>query len=215
MKTDRRSFLKLFGVSTAAVATAEGVEVVSSPDAPAQFEWDAHRPLFRHGTLFDVRPQSLYHRIDIPKNSMQACYQGFSTFRGMDNDLTITNMVRANCLPEPNSFQVQKFGIVFSPKTEPALRSAFLDRYMVRFAIAQKTYFEGPLSFIFSTVGEPDREKGFTTLPDIGLADISAVPLIISDEVTFRAEIIGTPIQTHGKLIFWIVLQGIMARAVQ
>lgn len=212
MKTDRRSFLRLFGASSALVATAEGLEKVHSPTAPAEFQ---QQRVSLPTDFYDVRPWSLYHRIDIPKNEMRMCYTGFAAYRGSDPDLTITNMQMANKLPMPNMFELRKLGIVFSPKTQPALRSAFVDRYEMRFSINQKSYWSGPLSFIFSDTGEPDQDRGFSTLPDIGLGDISEIPLIIADGCQFSAEIMGTPIYPCGKLTFWIVAQGLMARAIQ
>lgn len=228
IKTDRRSFLRLFGASTAAVATVEGIETVSSPSAPAEFKRDTEAATWRrNGGLFDVRPHVLYHRIDIPKNSMMGCYQGFSSHLGMPMadgscaDFSITNMHKPNALPMPMAFQVRKLGVVFSGNTEPQLRAAFLDRYVMSFRIDAKEFWKCPLSFMFSTVGEPERsERGpnpsiIATLPDKGMADIGEVPLIITDEVSFSAEIIGTSIRPSGRLRFWVVAEGLYARPIQ
>lgn len=225
MKTDRRSFLRLFGASTAAVATVEGIETVSAPTAPAEFQSDQN---FRgiagsdwacRAIAFEVRPEVLYQRIDIDKNAMPGRFDVFSISLGMPTgdgyaDYTVTNLQKPNCLPMPNAFQVRKLGVVFSPKSEPGLRSAFLDRYEMCFRVQQKTYWRAPLSFMFS-VGEPERQRGFTTLPDKGLADIGEIPLILTDEITFHAELYGKPIHPCGRLKFWVVAEGLMARAIQ
>ena len=238
MSTDRRSFLRLFGASTAAVATVEGIETVSSPTAPAEFAADTRfgnlqdrldrSDWKRNGRAFDVRPHIFYHRIDIEKNAMRGSYGGFSVSLGTpmpdgsNADMSVTNMQRPNSLPMPNAFLLRKLGVVFSPKTEPGLRSsAFLDRYVMSFRLDQKEYWKSPLSFMFSLAGEPERsERGenpslFATLPDKGLADVGEVPLVISDEVCFTAEVYGNPIQPCGRLRFWIVGEGLYARAVQ
>ncbi len=227
MKTDRRSFLRLFGASTAAVATVEGIETVSSPTAPAEFASDVRATRYRHGEAFDVRPHIMYHRIDIEKNSMRVSYQGFSAALGhplpdgSNADRSVTNMHVPNRLVQPEAFEILKLGVIFSPKTEPGLRSAFLSRYYLEFLVDCKVYSANPLAFMFSMDDGPERQQGlkdgtpFATLPDKGSVSIGEVPLIIIPEVHFHANLYGEPIQPCGKLSFWLIAQGLLARGIQ
>jgi hypothetical protein len=203
--------LKLFGVSTAAVATVEGIERVSDPSVkPLESALSGSAPF----SLFDVSADVLYSSVTINKNEMRGSYVLFSLPLGIeDATLADTNMYRANTIPMPNMFCIHRIGFVFSPKTEPGLRSAFCDRYVLQFMIGQKRYWCQPLAFCFSK-GEPDREKGFTTAPDIGMVELD-IPLILDVGMDFSAQLIGTPIQPCGKLKGWALLGGRHARAVQ
>ncbi len=57
MKTDRRSFLRLFGASTAAVATMEGVETVTDSTAPTMFAADVRGDSI-HSRFLALKQQS-------------------------------------------------------------------------------------------------------------------------------------------------------------
>jgi hypothetical protein len=213
MKQDRRSFLKLFGTSTAAVATLDGIEKVHDPTAEPRMPSDYLR------NMAEVNADVLYSAVTIPKNAMESEYHLFSQTIGMYSadgtrvTRADTNMQQSNTLPEPNRFCVKRIGFAFSPKTEPGLRSAFCDRYYLKVGICNKVYWQQPLSFCFGK-GEPDRDRGFTSQPDVHMVDLD-IPLILDMGVYFSAELIGDPIHPCGKLKGWALLGGLHARAVQ
>jgi len=219
MKQDRRSFLRLFGASSAAIATVDGIERVSDPTvkplAPERDNPLKFNPLtseYFHN--MEVTADVLYSCVNIAKNEMRECYNLFSQTIGMQATTPIdTNMVQSNKLPEPNRFCVQRIGFAFSPKTEPGLRSAFCDRYFLNVQIGSKRYWRQPLSFCFGK-GEPDRERGFATQADVHMVELE-IPLILDMGIFFSAELIGEPIHPCGKLKGWALLGGLHARGLQ
>lgn len=212
--TNRRSFLKVFGVSSAAVASVDGIERVADPAVKAlESAPSGSLPFPRSSYVYDVTSDVLYSAVDIEKNGMRERYDLFSDTISQSVTRAQTNMLRQNALPEPSMFCVKRIGFAFSPKTEPGLRSAFCDRYHLNFQIASKSYWRQPLSFCFGK-GEPDRERGFATAPDLHMVELE-LPLIIDMGMYFTAQVIGTPIQPCGKLRGWAVLGGLHARAIQ
>jgi hypothetical protein len=222
MKQGRRGFLKLFGVSSAAIAIAPSVanaepsvEVVMAPiQEPAPLSGVFLQPTrdYRHG--LDVQSGSLYSRLRIEPNSMLSRYQLFQEGMGEGCTLADTNMHIPGALIQPEMYCIKQIGFVFSPKTIPGLRSAFIDRYALSLHLGRKQYWEAPLSTVFS-VGEPDRdEKGFATLPDAGFATLE-IPLVIEAGLYFSLDLIGKPIHPCGKITGWGVFKGLHARGIQ
>jgi hypothetical protein len=223
MKQGRRGFLKLFGVSTAAIVAAPVaadsepvVEVIKSETSAPAVPGRNFEPYFdreRH-MVMDVRDEPLWSPLRIEPNSMQSRYKLFQD-TGQDG-LTLgdTNMLRPGTLPAPEMYCIKQIGFVFSPQTIPALRSAFIDRYAASLYLGRKRYWEAPLSTVFS-VAEPERDaKGFATLPDAGFATLE-IPLIIEHELYFCLDLIGKPIHPCGKIKGWGVFRGLHAVGIQ
>lgn len=208
---DRRDFVKLLGFGSAVVPTEVKGEIVPqtlSVSDPASLDriW------------WDIAEEWLYAGVQIPKNSMQSEYTLFQEVLGMPRldgtytDTTWTNMVRAGELPPPTVYGIQKIGVCFDPRTEPALRSTFVGRYVLTVWIGQKRYFRAPLSAMFS-VGEPSLEVNpvFPVKGAIGLE----LPIVIPSMMSFHVTLEGQPIQPHGRLKLWAYFVGRHARAVQ
>jgi hypothetical protein len=218
MNKDRRGFLKLFGLSTAAVAAVPAIgadptiEVVTA-DTPAITPnpfVPGRAPVFQ-GLEYCVRDEPLWSMVKIEPNSMRVRYQ---LFQQPGETMAESNMRMGGMLPMPEMYSIRQIGFVFSPQTIPALRSAFIDRYALALWLGRKTYWEAPLSTVFS-VGEPDRDKnGFATLPDAGFATLD-IPLVIEQSLFFCLELIGKPIHPCGKLKGWGVFRGLHAVGIQ
>ncbi len=220
-KQDRRGFLKLFGLSSAAIAAAPAVanaeptvEIVKADPPPLPEPPKGMGTMFRmpppyRQDMMNVVNEPLWSRVRIERNEMQAEYKLFGGPNHDDNDWAETNLSRANALLSPEMYAIQKIGFVFSPGTIPALRSAFIDRYMLTLWLGRKRYWEAPLSMCFS-IGEPDREKGFATLPDAGFVELD-IPLVIENELYFKLQLTGKPIHPCGKITAWGVFKGLHA----
>ena len=183
MNQGRRGFLKMFGVSTAAIVAAPitadaepTVEVVKTDEQIApKDDFNFLRPIHR-ADMMDVRDEPLWSSLRIEPNSMMERYSLFQQTAQDGFSLGETNMHIPGSLIQPEAYCIKEIGFVFSPKTIPALRSAFIDRYALELRIGQKRYWHAPLSTVFS-VGEPERDtKGFATLPDAGFASLE-IPL--------------------------------------
>jgi hypothetical protein len=210
---DRRDFLKLFGLSSAAVAIAEGsaseIEMVSAPSPvplPIVSQTAAFMKQSPHNT-YDVRDEPLYSVVHTERNAMKEDYRFFAC-SGQDT-LAETNLCQSNRLMNPEAYCVKQIGFVFSPLTLPALRSAFIDRYALSVGVGRKPYFTAPLALLFSVADvEPDRENGFAKFPDEGFVKLE-IPLIFAPGVYFWAQLIGKPIHPCGKLTGWAVFKGL------
>jgi hypothetical protein len=223
MKQDRRGFLKLFGLSTAAIVAAPvaadaepTVEVIKSESPAPEVAAHGFEPYFdrEHTMLMDVRDEPLWSALRIEPNSMRSRYKLFQDVGQDGLTLGDTNMLRPGALPAPEMYCIKQIGFVFSPKTIPGLRSAFIDRYALSLHLGRKRYWEAPLSTVFS-VAEPERdEKGFATLPDAGFATLE-IPLVIEQELYFSLEVIGKPIHPCGKILGWGVFRGLHAVGIQ
>ncbi len=238
MKQDRRGFLKLFGLTSAAFVAADAsasappVDIVTaapaelaampSPHSVQSFATlnRIHRPW--SPSVMDLRDEPLWGRVRIERNSMLDTYrifQGPNCGNG-GYDPSETNIDQPGSLLSPQAFCIKKIGFVFSPQTLPALRSAFIDRYALRLYLGQKRFWEAPLSMVFS-VGEPtpdnpgpDGNLGFQTLPDAGFVSL-AIPLILESGYYFNLELVGTPIHPCGKITAWGVFKGLHVVGIQ
>jgi hypothetical protein len=225
MKQGRRGFLKLFGVSTAAIVAAPTVidaeptvEVIKAepeiPEQPIEGTWRNPRLHDDPYMYLDVRDEPLWSQLRIEPNSMLGHYRLFQQTGADGLTRGETNMLEAGKLPAPEKYCIKQIGFVFSPKTIPGLRSAFIDRYALSLNLGRKRYWEAPLSTVFS-VAEPERDaKGFATLPDAGFATLE-IPLVIEHELYFSLELIGKPIHPCGKVLGWGVFKGLHAVGVQ
>lgn len=211
MKNDRRNFLKLFGVSTAAVAVAPAITNAEPTVEIVKNEAPLASPV---RDVLDVRDEPLWSQLRIERNAMKPQYILFQDQLSNEVTLAQTNMNIPGALIHPEMYCIKKIGFVFSPSTIPALRSAFIDRYTLELRLGRKRYWETPLSAVFS-VGEPERDgKGFATLPDAGFATLE-IPLVIEAGLYFCLEVAGKPIYPCGKLKAWAVFKGLHAVGIQ
>jgi hypothetical protein len=214
MEQDRRRFLKLFGVSTAAIAAAPAI--ANAEPIVEVLKAEAVSGLIPNYRLdmMDVRDEPLWSRLRVERNEMRESYSLFSgPDHSMREGLIDTNLDIPNALIQPEAYCIQKIGFVFSPSTIPVLRSAFIERYTLTVNLGRKRYWEAPLAMCFS-IGEPDREKGFATLPDDGFMSLE-IPLIIEAGLYFCLGVVGKPIHPCGKLTGWGVFKGLHAVGIQ
>lgn len=224
MKQGRRGFLKLFGVSTAAMVAAPvsadaepAIEVVEVAKAEPPLSSAGFGPYelgkIPNGYMLDVRDEPLWSQLRIEPNSMLSSYKLFQQ-AGAGCTYAETNMHIPGALINPEMYCIKQIGFVFSPQTIPALRSAFIDRYSLALYLGRKRYWEAPLSTVFS-VAEPERDaKGFATLPDAGFATLE-IPLVIEAGLYFSLDVIGKPIHPCGKILGWGVFRGLHAVGIQ
>ena len=213
MKRDRRDFLKIFGLSTAAVAlpeaSASDVQVVSAEPSPAPIS-HTHKFFQPHPepNPLDVRDEPAWSQLRVERNAMKEYYALFDCPHGAT--WAETSMLQANQFAPPEAYCVKKIGVVFSAASIPALRAAFIDRYMLMLIVGRKNYFSAPLSTLFSVAAEPqtETEQWFGVLPDAGFTELE-IPLILSGGTYFSVMLKGKPIHPCGTLKAWVVLKGL------
>ena len=205
MAVDRRSFLKVFGVSSAMVANVAGeTELLRQredmrppdPQTGGEHAWEAKRQF--HSTVSAV----LYDRLDIPKNGMEHTHSFFNGMYGTPNPRgpEETNVYGARKLDAPELFKVDAVGITFDPQMTEAHRNYILRNYALDLWIGQKTYCKVPLIEAFGQGSDPT--VNFKTLFRLD------IPLILSWEHSFYVSIIGKPPPVSPKLSMWAVLHG-------
>lgn len=213
MKTDRRSFLQIFGVGAAVVADGgalHATEIKDDPVAPLSPVDYSHHAFER--SKYDVVKCTLYSKLVIEKNSMRDEYALFD-YGYFDHpvngqpSLEDTNMDQAFRLSAPGVFRADRIGVMFSPVTVPALSRVFSERYAVQLWIGNKRYFESPVCAL-ATDDYAFAPKAF--------AELGEVPLIFDWQQHFRTQFTSArPLSVHGKITLWSVLDGYLARGVQ
>jgi hypothetical protein len=219
----RRGFLKLFGVGTAAVATLKGEEgfdkiTSSEPVVPADTI-----PNNRFNSYYmDVQSACLYSSLVLGKS--EPAHPSYDFFRYavgeyvpqdgqvVQAQMSDTNMFMSGRLGPPEAFLVKRIGLVFSPSSDPELRSKFIDNYSISLELGQKTYQRVPLSLVFSVadVGPKNCVLPYKTYFDL------KVPLVIDNQMSFRCVLLGNQnFNITGPLKMWAVLEGLHARGVQ
>lgn len=227
---DRRDFLKLFGLGTAAIATVDplpGAKAAAPGDAnmvvetipPAEISpvqaFQGSVEARAVPNLLQVCDAMLWSQLEVERNDMLETYSLFQEPLGLRRDLAKTNMEHAGMLPAPSMFCIKQIGFFFSAKTIPALRSAFVDRYVLSLTLGRKTYWQAPLASLFA-VRTPASEDAaeFASLPDAAFAALE-IPLIIGVGMNFKLEAIGSPMRPCGTLKGWGVFKGLLARGIQ
>jgi hypothetical protein len=249
MSEDRRSFLKMFGLSSAVVATisvSKGTEIetISDPDAkplarPLVAEGHYRLPLaegqntgFNHmdvvkGRLYSAQEfqfveSDKWHPAHRPPGSIGSCIQFFHYgpyvpwVPNNEQHATYmeTNLYRAKTLDLPEAFAVQRVGLVFSPMCDPEDRARFIDQSELEVWIGQKNYFRTPLAETFA-VGEPQGQAPFPEFPVKGMIDLTPLPLIIANQMSFYGQVITKPWEYTKKIRCWLVYEGLYARGAQ
>lgn len=230
MSADRRSFLKLFGITAAAIPVVsvkgESVEVVRDETVKPLATPNQPREAF-HGTTYqpcmmDVQRAQLYSAIEISSGEPSSRWSAFHYGLGQSTDRLIhgatiaeTNMCMAHCLPAPEAFCVQRVGVLFSPVCDPAERSSFIDHHALEMWIANKVYWRSPLADIFA-VGNRASESQFNPeFPVKAMANLEPLPLILESRMYFKAELSGSGFYPESPLRMWVVYDGMHARGVQ
>lgn len=170
---DRRRFLKMLGIGTAAapIAAAElrapaglgdyplahmpppaPVAPTSPPvlpDLPKRYPTPPNGSgrALDYMRFTDRRPWSLYCRQRSPAGAMShATYTFFNDPLSPTRDLGDTNMRRHGCLPIPQKFLIQKVFFLFCPTMTASDRDAMMDSYYFRLSVDSKCIAEGPLA---------------------------------------------------------------------
>lgn len=216
MSEGRRHFLKLFGLSSAAVAstTLDGEQFEKIEDKsiqPHKQELGSYIP-----NLMDVRRGQLYSALTVMPESFNKRHTFFRYGLGapnpyetpwaqMGSDITLadTNMERGSSLPPPCSFAVERIGMLFSPACDPVARSKFIERYSLSVWIGNKTVDEL----------EPNRVN--PKVPTSYMVDTTPLPLILQTAQQFHAELEGSPFYVESSLRMWCVFDGMHALGVQ
>jgi hypothetical protein len=223
MVDDRRNFLKLFGVTTAAVATADGLSLEKvEKNLPDPRRLDAVGDVGSWVDHLERISERLYSKIEIPENTMVTCHQAFhyaigSLFPAPSADGSVriaknydTNMRRANCLPPPLVYMLERIGVVFSPAVPPAARDHFAEWYNIEFRLGDKVYFSLPVAHlsrigldrdVLSTNG--GMERHFMPVK---------IPIIFDAFHHFEVSFLGEPLMNHPRIAAWAVFDGVMAR---
>jgi hypothetical protein len=215
VKHDRRDFLKVFGVSSAAVVGAAGMPEVIRADTGAPL---APPPLPGHHEdvkkwemrdYMSVVSGLLYDRIDIPKNGLKSQHTFFQSGWQQNHGPEYTNVMCQGRLDAPEMFKVCKVGVTFSPGISPELRDAIIRRYAVTLWLGQKYYFRAPMVEAFGPANS-DPTVDFKTLFTLDL------PLIIASDHNFWLDIsTSDPLPISPKVSLWGVLHGQHARGVE
>lgn len=226
----RRSFLRIFGLTGAAFATTAvdgtSIEIERDPDAVSIAE-RLKKQAIPHSSLIpnylDVQKGRLYSAFEIYPDPATEQTRIICFSYGVGNavpwktgyaDYADTNMQKAQELCAPESFAVERVGIVFSPICDPEDRSRFIDSSSVNVWIGMKNYFRRPTSECFGT-GEPVLKERFPEFPTAGMVDLSPLPLALFCQQSFHGEIETRPANYKSKIRGWLVYDGLHARGVQ
>ena len=216
----RRDFLKLFGVTAAAIpavsVAGETVEIHKDPSV---------EPLGnlakRYEDHFDVQRAQLYSALEItggrPRSQFRFFDYGLGTvldWKRGNATIADTNMSRAGCLCVPESFLVENVGVTFSPASDAKERSRFIEASVLTVWLQQKAYWRAPVASLFS-VGE--RRKASQINPEFPVSAIATldIPLILHPDMYFAVEIDAPKFYPEMPLRMWAVLEGKHARAFQ
>ena len=203
MSSDRRSFLKALGLTTAIVPHPETgrAEIVKAPDAPLI------NPT--HG-YSEVSEGYLYSGIDLGRNEMLNSYQLFlDTIGNPQHAWPHTNMMQPGVLPAPQAFAIERIGILFAPNVKPELAAAFAARYEIDLCVAEKLYFRRPLAALPLLKRMPDQ---------IGPAPLEwqlILPIVIPPRCCFWVHLRGEPMRPAAPIRLWATLHGRILRLTQ
>lgn len=214
--SDRRRFLKMFGVTTAAIGatTLNGTEIEKVTDQTVT-------PLVidpEH--IMDVRHEPLYSALVLDPGWPKERHQFFGYSLGMANPYATpwvsssdpyiryseTNMQMANRLSAPRLYCVKRIGVLFSPTSDRLDRVNFIENASLSLWMGQKRYWRGPLAMAHG-IGIMDRHSN---VPASAMAELD-VPLIITTEMRFYAELDVSQFQIKNRIKLWAVLDGLHA----
>jgi hypothetical protein len=207
----RRNFLKVFGLSTAALVSENGdaVTVIDSNVKPIENS-GAYNYLWQD--RYDVTPGCLYDHVRVERHTGPHRIQFFSDVEASSkkcyND---TNLVRNQQLEPTCMFAIKKLGITFGPQTSEAIRDAVVKRYALELWLSQKNYFRAPL--IECNTSEVFSSKGPRSVKALYALDI---PIILSHHHSFYAHLVGQGLSySNPAFDLWCVFHGLWARGVQ
>lgn len=218
--SDRRNFLKIFGVTAAAVPAVSLAgeemhvenEVTAKPITP---------PYIDSSHMYDVQSAQLYSAIETNDGRPVSRLQFFSYGCGDPVDwkpfhrasLADTNMHRAGALVQPEKFCVEEIGLVFSPASNAAERSRFIASAALTVWIGQKAYWRSPVAALFSVGEQRATSRSNPEFPITGMASLS-LPLILHPDCSFHTEVDAPGFYPEAPLRMWAVLQGKHARGI-
>lgn len=233
---DRRNFLKLFGVTAAALpvmgtagTTIERIEEKQvSPLVPySPSAWDERQ-------YMDIQSAQLYSAMNFTEGATHHSF--FRDAIGVQAQwkqgeavtLDDTNMCMCSRLPAPEVFLVQKMGLVFSPSgvewdsgMQGAARSAFIESASISLWLGQKVFQRFPVASIFSVGGRRNAGRINPEFPIAGMGTLQ-LPVVIDNQMSFFVEVQHA--YSLGKFPYrddrppriraWAVLEGLHARGV-
>lgn len=223
--SDRRDFLKIFGISSAAMLSVDGKEKIERVEsaAPTVPLGNAYP---RVAEWLDIQKGKLYSALCIGGNTgvpFKSSHSFFCYSLGMYSPQDIgpdqatlgdTNLCRICSLSLPESFLVQRMGLIIAPSVLPSTRSGLVESYALELVVGNKIYQRVPLVDLFS-VGEGSQHG---ELPDKGSISLDPLPLVLDWQASFKCNLVGTPRFTSNPVKavkMWAVLEGLHARGVQ
>src|ERR1700679_2595968 len=208
---NRRNFLKVFGLSSAAVVGVSGEHEIAKADTrnPLPAPMMAGDIQDWKGPKRDVVSACLYDRLDIPAGPLLGRYRFFDRGWTSNRGLEETNVYSAMRLDAPTLFQSSKIGITFAPDSDFRTMKTLLNRYKLFLWLGNKYYCQVPLVEAF---GPPNSDPliPFKTLYALDL------PIVIGFDHNFHMDLVGTetPYHEFPGISLWGVQHGRMARGI-
>lgn len=222
---DRRNFLKVFGVTGAAVAgvgmTPPTEEVLTHEEAGPplkQSGWSSSR------NYYDVVSNLLYDRLTFHEgesvpNVCDFFKLGVIGPGGYARGLEDTNVYQACKLDAPEAFLVKSMGVCIVPGCDGDMEKQLINNYCVELWIGQKCYARSPLAMAFAYMPAPWQPKDVQlkarTVSD-GFYKLE-LPVVIPYDAIFHMSIRSSLRMYVGAhdLSMYGVLNGLDARGVQ
>jgi hypothetical protein len=211
---DRRDFLKIFGLSSAMVASAGGKEPELITDPHPKTDQYFNTNSFDPRLHYDVVPAVLWSKLTVKKDSLK----GGVTFHFQDYSAK---------LHAPESFLVRGIGLVFSESVPEKLKLEVRDNYDLELRIGQKWYWKSPLALMRTDCCPDDAsipELSGPQFPYLISTDKDNRGLIIPHHLNYYVQLSAAfqdPIvpynwvEEHEEMRMWAVLSGFRARGVQ
>lgn len=247
MNESRRFFMKSFSVGAAALATADGLVAKAGGDlnvnAVRTSEIDSAREkLARHftvepalSTYVEVRDHSLYDVMRVPAGiEVPDRFPFLSSPVGHNlpgswsfKSFVDTNLVRANQLPPPNEFYIQRILFLLSDAMDKADRDQLAMSYYFEVQLMDKIVARAPLARCpvtgtIESLVDFRREDGFTprafrrnVVIDSPYCLHLERPIHIPSMCHFAFNLYGRPFEARSNVEMYAVLDGIGIFAVQ
>jgi hypothetical protein len=214
----RRDFLKMFGLTAAAIsgdAAGSTVEVRDPSIRPHSEKFQAELSRW-----LDIQKGWLYSSQTLPAGQLPQSIPFFNYAVGELRDgrfetMAETNMRTRNAMPPPSVFCIEKVGIVFDPETSKADRDVIARNFAFNLYLGEKRYFERPVASMFETAAlnpHPDKARAI-----IGGVDLNPLPLILQNQQAFFVSIDchGEGLEIDHPVKLWAFFEGQHARGVQ
>ena len=181
----------------------------------------------------DVQDTPVYDTVTLSAGGTvsQQTVSFFTTPQGASKTLAQTNLVTGGKLNAPEAFSIMAFRLRFAENVLPADIYAVLSSLALQFTIGTKPYQTGPLwnynagGGIYGQLSNTTAST-VTSLLNNGMPGRMhmhrlAIPLVIENQATFYANLVGSPVTLTGSgsggtgLTLQLMLGGLYARGVQ